>query len=126
MTPTPHKSGDAPELVKRLQQLKHEAEYRPQNYFNVMAAEQKLRDLLFANLDTILASLQPSEMAKALMTSAIAEIVHEEAQEYEFRDPDYTPTDFERMMLEDFGLGLLERIAASPSANSREKESSHD
>jgi len=38
--------------------------------------------------------------------------VHQEAAEYEWRgDGDYTPNDHERAMLEDFGNGLMSRLA---------------
>lgn len=40
----------------------------------------------------------------------VGSIVHEYSAEYELRDPDYTPTEFERQMLEDFGNGLVAEI----------------
>jgi hypothetical protein len=45
------------------------------------------------------------------MSKTASEILHDLLEDYEFRgDTDHVPTDGERTMLEDFGLGLIEAL----------------
>lgn len=47
----------------------------------------------------------------------IGKIIHDAAQAYEFRgdNGDYTPTDAERAMLDDFGNSLLSDLCRAPA-----------
>lgn len=80
-------------------------------------AEKQIRQRL-----TRWASQQAVELGDALVEAfdmaagwpldweRISEATHKAAQEYEFRDPDRTLTEAERIMLEDFGHDLVLRI----------------
>jgi len=48
---------------------------------------------------------------EALMTAADGNAIHSFALSYEFRDPDYSPTDAERVMIEDAICGFVSALS---------------